>query len=289
MAKSDWRFYWDAFVDARGRCAYCDADLDVARTAETLRYHVDHLIPRQGGGANTQLNAVLACHPCNRVKKDWDPRDPGQDHSAPRDADERRHYIQRVRDELRLRRRAWQTAWAPDVAAMVAEARGRETNAPEAAADKEADHPWRGLLEQFGLQPHELDRLALFLLAHAQLDRWLIHAIAVKEFSDRVKRGATTPDSDAAAALDALISEYAQRTFGTHMGRANQAGLLRLDLFRICDEVNEARNHFLHWKPGRFRAPTYRGQLVTTEAGFLQCLSDIDKVVTALVARIDAT
>ena len=131
MAKSDWGAYWDAFVDACGRCTYCDADLDVGRTAETFRYHVDHLIPRQAGGANTQLNAVLACHPCNHVKKHWDPRELGETHSAPRDAAERRRYIQRVRDELTARRRAWQGAWASDVAAMVAEARGRGTSLPK--------------------------------------------------------------------------------------------------------------------------------------------------------------
>jgi hypothetical protein len=38
MAKSDWGAYWDAFVDACGRCTYCEADLDVGRTVETFRY-----------------------------------------------------------------------------------------------------------------------------------------------------------------------------------------------------------------------------------------------------------
>lgn len=133
MAKSDSGAYWDAYVDARGRCAYCDANLDVARTAETFRYHVDHLIPASKGGADVRLNAVLACHPCNHVKKHWDPREPGETDSAPRDEAERSRYIQRVSDELTARRRAWKAAWASDVAAMVAEARGRGTSLPETA------------------------------------------------------------------------------------------------------------------------------------------------------------
>ena len=29
--KGPWRRYWDAFVDAGGRCVYCLNDLDVAR------------------------------------------------------------------------------------------------------------------------------------------------------------------------------------------------------------------------------------------------------------------
>jgi hypothetical protein len=125
MAKSNWPTYWDAFVDARGRCVYCKVELDILQMAETDRYHVDHLIPKQAGGANTRINYVLACHPCNHVKKHWDPREPGETHSAPRDEPERLRYIQRVRDELTTRRRAWQLAWATDAAKMVAEARGR--------------------------------------------------------------------------------------------------------------------------------------------------------------------
>jgi hypothetical protein len=151
----------------------------------------------------------------------------------------------------------------------------------------EPGHPWRPFLEQFGIQPQELERLALFLLAHAHLDRWLIHAIALKGFSDRVKSGAVIADPD--AAMDALIAQYAGGPFGDHMHRANRDGLLRPDMFSICDKVNEARNHFLHWKPGRFRVPSYQGQPVTTEAGFVQCLSDVGTVVAALADRMDAT
>jgi len=145
---------------------------------------------------------------------------------------------------------------------------------------------WGAFLRHFELEPHELDRLALFLLAHAFLDRWLIHAIALKEFKDRVEGGVRIRDSD--EEIDRLISENAKGEFGKHMGQAKGAGVLPAPDRVICEEVNRARNRFLHWEPGRFKVPTYQGQAVTTEAGLLQCLSDIDKVIVTLQGRIDA-
>ncbi len=70
------------------------------------------------------------------------------------------------------------------------------------------------------------------------------------------------------AVMDALISEYAEGPFGAHMHRANRDGLLRPAIFSTCDKVNEARNQFLHWKPGRFRVPSYQGAAGRDRDGF---------------------
>jgi len=159
---------------------------------------------------------------------------------------------------------------------------------PETARDEtvtaEMADAWRPFLSHFELEPQDLERLALFLLAHAQLDRWLVHATAIHEFSACVQRGVPVRDVD--QELDELVSQHAKGTFWSHMDRARRAGLLT-DLVGICEEVNEARNRFLHWEPGRFKVPVYQEQAITTEAGFLRCLSDIDKVVVALKDYID--
>ena len=47
-------------------CVYCGS------TAETAgsHLHLDHLVPRVAGGADTADNLVLACRSCNRAKSD---------------------------------------------------------------------------------------------------------------------------------------------------------------------------------------------------------------------------
>ncbi|MDY7085580.1 MAG: HNH endonuclease [Actinomycetota bacterium] len=47
----------------RKRCAYC------GRVASTI----DHVLPRSRGGANSWLNTVAACYPCNQRKGDRTP------------------------------------------------------------------------------------------------------------------------------------------------------------------------------------------------------------------------
>jgi hypothetical protein len=43
----------------------------------------------------------------------------------------------------------------------------------------------------------------------------------------------------------------------------------------IADKINEARNALLHWRLDRFSLPVYKGQDVTTEAGFQTCMDDV--------------
>lgn len=52
------------WIKQDGRCAYC------CKSLETLRYHVDHIIPKAQDGSNHLTNLALACIHCNITKKD---------------------------------------------------------------------------------------------------------------------------------------------------------------------------------------------------------------------------
>lgn len=49
---------------ARNRCEYCHLPQDVSE----LLFHVEHIIPRQHGGADDLDNSALACPDCNLLK-----------------------------------------------------------------------------------------------------------------------------------------------------------------------------------------------------------------------------
>jgi len=70
-----------------------------------------------------------------------------------------------------------------------------------------------------------------------------VHATAVQEFRVRAERGVPIQDVD--TEIDRLVSRHAKGTFWDHMKQAKTAGLLG-DRAGICEEVNEARNRFLH-------------------------------------------
>ena len=49
---------------AGNKCEYCG----LAHGREPLPFHIEHIIPRQHGGANVAENLALACHHCNLHK-----------------------------------------------------------------------------------------------------------------------------------------------------------------------------------------------------------------------------
>jgi hypothetical protein len=49
---------------AAGRCEYCH----LPQQFSELRFHVEHIIPRQHGGTDDAENLALACPDCNLVK-----------------------------------------------------------------------------------------------------------------------------------------------------------------------------------------------------------------------------
>jgi hypothetical protein len=49
---------------AEGHCEYCG----MAQEQEPLRFHVEHIMARQHGGADVEENLALACNHCNSHK-----------------------------------------------------------------------------------------------------------------------------------------------------------------------------------------------------------------------------
>lgn len=49
---------------AKNSCEYCGLHQDY----EPLRFHIEHVIPRQHGGKDSSENLALACHHCNLHK-----------------------------------------------------------------------------------------------------------------------------------------------------------------------------------------------------------------------------
>ena len=49
---------------AKNHCEYCGLHQDF----EPLRFHIEHIIPRQHGGKDSADNLALACHHCNLHK-----------------------------------------------------------------------------------------------------------------------------------------------------------------------------------------------------------------------------
>ena len=49
---------------ARHCCEYCG----LTQAQEPLRFHVEHIVPRQHEGSDTAENLALACHHCNLHK-----------------------------------------------------------------------------------------------------------------------------------------------------------------------------------------------------------------------------
>lgn len=144
------------------------------------------------------------------------------------------------------------------------------------------------LLRQFGLAEEKLQRVAYFLLGHTLLDRWLIHAVALARFRrDLPPVSSIGSGAEWEARLEELIANASARTFHQHLVQAQQLGMVGPDVFKICEEVNRARDHFLHWEPGRFTIPKYDGLGVTTEEGLRRCMVDIDRAISAIAGGKD--
>jgi len=73
--------------------------------------------------------------------------------------------------------------------------------------------------------------------------------------------------------IQGIADEVAQGTFGTHLAHVSDG--LPSNMDEIADKINEARNALLHWRLDRFSLPVYKGQDVTTGAGFQTCMDDV--------------
>jgi hypothetical protein len=146
-----------------------------------------------------------------------------------------------------------------------------------------SDGPLGEFLAAFELTDEQLPRLALFLLAHALLDRWLIHHCATQQLRPFIE---TIPPPTEAhvveARIDALVLKNSDGTFSRHLRAAKDTGLLADWQIEVCEEVNRGRDHFLHWVPGRFSVPRYRGLDVTSPEGLGACMKDVASVIRGI-------
>ena len=140
------------------------------------------------------------------------------------------------------------------------------------------DPPWPQILDRFGMNPVDLEPVSQFVLLHALLDQWLINALALHD----TVASAPQTQKDVDTLVDGFIEQHSQGTFGKRLDLVRRLALLSEDHLATCEEMNRARNYFLHWKQGRFEVPRYRGDDVRQSGVLEQCLRDVNDVVVAL-------
>jgi hypothetical protein len=108
----------------------------------------------------------------------------------------------------------------------------------------------------------------MLLLAHAVVDTRLIARALFKTISQR-----SGGHGLSLATIQDIADEVAKGTFGTHLKRVRER--LPGETADIAEQLNNARNALLHWERERPGLPVYKGQAVTTEAGFRACMDDV--------------
>ena len=116
--------------------------------------------------------------------------------------------------------------------------------------DEGCSHFERRMLANYGLDEVKLRRLGYFFLVHSHIDTKLI-ALVVK--SETVKLG---QHRELAYDDHALLSrKWSRGTFKLHLRHAGERNLLEPEEFRIAEETNRARDHFVHFEVRRFQLP----------------------------------
>jgi hypothetical protein len=121
----------------------------------------------------------------------------------------------------------------------------------------------RRMLMNYNLDEEKLRRLGVFFLIHSHVDIKLI-ALVVKAETEKLSM--TRPLS-----LDdhALLSlKWSRGTFTRHLREAQARNLLDPDEVQFAEEINRARDSFVHFEVGRFQLPHYCGKDVTGDGGY---------------------
>lgn len=125
------------------------------------------------------------------------------------------------------------------------------------------------LLSNFRVDDRGLQRLGLFMMAHANIDIRLI-ALAIED-EIRARGG------NAALSLDdrgEISDQMAAHTFLAHLKQATSRGLLPDEYANIARDLNTTRDNFLHWNRHRGFRAIYQGQDVSTDEGFTRSMDD---------------
>jgi hypothetical protein len=135
----------------------------------------------------------------------------------------------------------------------------------------------RYLMTSCGLHnDDQLRRLAVFLAAHTVMDTRLISVLVDHEMGKHGGAGVLSIERQ-----QDISDDVARLTFKEHLRAATP--LVPTRAVEIADEVNRARDAFVHWKRGRFELPRYNGQAVVGPEGFQACMDDVHQFLISLV------
>ncbi len=118
----------------------------------------------------------------------------------------------------------------------------------------------------FKIRPSQLERLGIFLLAHALVDRALARQLAASDEARR--RGGR----DLLEAEKTRISRSAINSkIGPRIKRLRKRGVLSPSTAGAAKRVNDERNRFLHGTRGY---PTWGGKTIFDEDSWRACMTD---------------
>ena len=128
------------------------------------------------------------------------------------------------------------------------------------------------LMSNFRVDDDGLRRLGLFVMAHVDVDIRLIAVAMQYEIRrERAKRELSLDDRGN------ISDGRARGTFKDHLRVANDWGLLLAEAYKIAQDMNEAREHLLHWNRARGLRAIYKGVDVATGEGFELVMSDVSR------------
>ena len=136
----------------------------------------------------------------------------------------------------------------------------------------EERHPVeRQLLAFCGIDDDEqFRRLGIFFVAHTVMDTRLISALVDCEVEQMGGGGLLSLEQ-----LQKISDAVSSLNFKKHLDQARR--LIPSRAADIAEEINRARDSFVHFKRGRFELPRYSGQQVTEEEGFRVCMEAIQE------------
>ena len=130
----------------------------------------------------------------------------------------------------------------------------------------------RRMLTNYNVDEVKLRRLGFFFLIHSHIDIKLI-ALVVKYETEKLKQARELALDD----YRSISVKWSNGTFKQHLLWVMERKLLDSDDVRVAEEINRARDHFVHFQVGRFKVPHYFGKDVTSEDGYRHFLLDAMK------------
>lgn len=139
--------------------------------------------------------------------------------------------------------------------------------------DVQLPHPLETIIcDAYGLSPRQLQRLAVFLLAHAFVDVGLTKVVTHDKLLD-MPEAAAPPDS-----LAKVWRQVAKQRFANRLKTATRRRLLSEEALSATKQLNDARDSLAHLS-GRQQLPTYEGHPLVEEAGLNAALDGAARLI----------